>query len=57
MNRDGNQNRELKSTRVFETRAANGSDHFPCQDGGVSQIFILIIPNGEKTLNNVNVVV
>ena len=45
------------STRVFETRTATGREHFACQDSGVSQIFILIIPNGEKVLSNVNLVV
>ena len=45
------------STRVFETRTANGRENFACQDSGVSQIFILIISNGEKILSNVNVVV
>ena len=41
----------------FETRTATGREHFACQDSGVSQIFILIISNGEKILGNVNVVV
>ena len=45
------------STRVFETRRATGREHFICQDIGVSQIFVLIISNGEKILSNVNVVV
>ena len=45
------------STHVFETRTATGSEHFAFQDSGVSQIFILIISNGEKILSNVNVVV
>ena len=45
------------STPVFETQTATGREHFACQDSGVSQIFILIIPNGEKVLSNVNVVV
>ena len=45
------------STRVFETRTATGREHFACQDRGVSHIFILIIPNGEKVLSNVNVIV
>ena len=44
------------STRVFETRMATGSEHFTCQNSGVCQIFILMISNGEKVLNNVNVV-
>ena len=44
------------STRVFETRTATGREHFTCQDSGVSQIFVLIISNGEKILSNVNVV-
>ena len=43
------------STRVFERRSATGREHFVCQDSGVSQIFILIIFNGEKILRNVNV--
>ena len=45
------------STRVFETRTATGREYFTCQDSGVSQIFVLIISNGEKILSNVNVVV
>ena len=45
------------STRVFETRTATGREHFTCQDSGVSQIFVLIISNGEKILSNVNVAV
>ena len=45
------------STHVFETRTATGREHFACQDSGVSQIFILIISNGEKILSNVSVVV
>ena len=45
------------STRVFETRTATGREHFTCQDSGVSQIFVLIIPDGEKILSNENVVV
>ena len=45
------------STRVFETRTATGREYFASQDSGVSQIFILIITNGEKILSNVNVVV
>ena len=56
--------RELKlrvlgrlSTRVFETRTATGREYFTCQYSGVSQIFVLIISNGEKILSNVNVVV
>ena len=45
------------STRVLETRTATGKEHFACEDSGVSQIFILIISNGEKIFSNVNVVV
>ena len=44
-------------TRVFETRTATGREHFASQGSGVSQIFILIIFNGEKILSNVNVIV
>ena len=44
------------SMRVFETRTATGKEHFVSQDSGVSQIFILIISNGEKIHSNVNVV-
>ena len=43
--------------RVFETRTTIGRENFACQDSGVSQIFILIISNGEKVLSNVKVVV
>ena len=43
--------------RVVETRTATGRKNFACQDSGVSQIFILIISNGEKLLSNVKVVV
>ena len=49
--------RESLSTRIFETRTATGKEHFECQDSLVSQIFILLISNGENTLRNVNVVV
>ena len=45
------------STRVFETRTATGRELFACQDRIVSQIFILLISNGEKILSNVDVVV
>ena len=45
------------SSRVFETLAASGREHLACQDSGVSQIFILIIFDGEKILSFVNVVV
>ena len=37
---------------VSETRTATGRDQFACQDSCVSQIFILIISNGEKKLRN-----
>ena len=47
---------ENLNTRVFETRTATGREHFACQDSGVSQIFVLIISNGEKVLSDVNVV-
>ena len=40
------------STRVFEARTATGREHFALQDSGVSQIFIVIISNGEKILSN-----
>ena len=39
-------------TRVFETQTATGRDQFAFQDSCVSQIFILIISNGEKKLDN-----
>ena len=45
------------STCVFKARTATGRENFACQDRGVSQIFILIISNGEKILSKVNVVV
>ena len=45
------------STHVFETQTATGRQHLTCQGSGVSQIFILIISNGEKIRSNVNVVV
>ena len=42
------------STRVFsETQTATGRENFACQDSSVSQIFILIISNGEKLHSNV----
>ena len=44
------------STRVSETGTATGREHFSCQDSGASHIFILIIPNGEKVLSNVNAI-
>ena len=56
--RVGWQSRGSLSTRVvFETRTATGREHFTCQDSGASQIFVLIISDGEKILSNVNVVV
>ena len=45
------------STRVFETRTHPEENIFACQGSGVSEIFKLIISNGKKILNNVNVVV
>ena len=45
------------STRVFEARTAIGREHFACLDPIVTQIFTLLISNGEKILSNVNVVV
>ena len=45
------------STRVFGTRTVTGREPFVCHDSDVSQIFILIISNGEKILSNVNMVV
>ena len=45
------------STHAFVTGRATGREHFGCQDSGVSHIFVLIIPNGEKELNNVNMIV
>ena len=45
------------SMRVFETRTAIGRENSACQDSAVSQIFILIISNGEKILSNGNVFV
>ena len=42
----------ILSTRVFETRTATGRDQFAFQDSCVSQIFIRIISNGEKKLDN-----
>ena len=50
-------NRELISKRIFETRTAIGREDFTCENSGVSQIFVLIISNGEKIHSNVNVVV
>jgi len=45
------------STGVFKMRTATGRKHFACNEDGVSQISILIIPNGVKVLSNANVVV
>ena len=45
-----------KHTR-FETRTATGGEHFACKGHIISQIFILLISNGEKIFSNVNVVV
>ena len=45
------------STHVFETRTATGREHFACKESIFSQIFILLVSNGEKILSNVNVVV
>ena len=36
--------------------AATGREHFACLDPIVTQIFILLISNGEKILSNMNVV-
>ena len=41
--------------RILETRTAR--ECFTCMDRIVSQIFILLISDGEKILSNVNVVV
>ena len=49
--------REKKKSFGTETRTATGRENFACQDSGVSQIFILIISNGEKILRNINAVV
>ena len=38
------------SKRAFDTRTDTGRKYFARQDSGVSQIFILIISNGEKIL-------
>ena len=35
---------------IFETRTATGREHSVCQDSGVSQLFIVIIPNRETYL-------
>ena len=43
--------------RVFETQTATGREHFVCYDSIVTQVFILLISNGETILSNVNVVV
>ena len=43
------------SMRILETRTAR--ECFTCLDRIVSQIFILLISDGEKILSNVNVVV
>ena len=40
------------SAPIFETRTATGREHFASQGSGVSQIFVLIISNGEKKLGN-----
>ena len=45
---------------VFDTRTATRREHFACHDRIVclvSQIFILLISNGEKIFSEVNVVV
>ena len=41
--------------RAFEKRTATGREHFAFQNCGVSQIFVLVISNGEKVLSNINV--
>ena len=46
------QRRELKHADADDN---SGREHFARQGRGVSQIFILIIYNGEKILSNVNV--
>ena len=45
------------STRAFKTPTATGREHFARKESGVSQIFIVIIPNGVKVMSNANVVV
>ena len=56
IHRDGNHSIGSLSTRVFKTRTPTGREHFKCHDNGVSQIFTLIISNGEKILSNINLV-
>ena len=48
---------ESLSMGVFETWTASGRGHLEFQDIVVSQTFIPIISNGEKILDNVNLVV
>ena len=38
--------------RVFEARTATRREHFVCLDPIVTQIFILLISNGETILSN-----
>ena len=42
------------STRVFDTRAATGREHFVCQDRIVAQIFILLAPVVQRLYNAIH---
>lgn len=48
-------NRDLKKVR-FKSHGRK-PEHFPCQDGGLSQVFKLIVSASEKTLENINMMV
>ena len=42
---------------VFELRAESGSEHFACQDSGLSHIFKLIVSTTKEILKDINVIV
>ena len=50
-------NNMLHDNVNFEPRTETGSEHFACQDNGLSQIFKLIVSTSENILNNIIAVV
>lgn len=41
---------------IFEPQMEAASEHFTCQDSGLTQIFKIMVSASEKILNNRNVV-
>ena len=50
-------NRELETRDVFQQWTETESEHFACQDSGLSQIFKVIVSTSEKILNIIGKVV